>query len=85
MALVEDIHKWKNKKVFIIGEALIDKYIFGFANKISPDAPVPNVKIEKSNSVDKQLILNIKDLFIGIYILRIKFNNDLITKIIQKQ
>ncbi|MFX1501117.1 MAG: bifunctional heptose 7-phosphate kinase/heptose 1-phosphate adenyltransferase [Promethearchaeota archaeon] len=50
MALFEDIYRWENKKVLIIGEALIDKYIFGFADKISPDAPVPNVKIEKSNS-----------------------------------
>ena len=29
MALVDDIHKWKNKKLLIIGEALIDKYIIG--------------------------------------------------------
>jgi len=47
MDLVELIPKWKNKKVLIIGEALIDRYIFGQADSISPDAPVPNVKIER--------------------------------------
>ncbi|MHA1275209.1 MAG: bifunctional heptose 7-phosphate kinase/heptose 1-phosphate adenyltransferase [Promethearchaeota archaeon] len=50
MALIGEINKWKNKKVLIIGEALIDKYIFGYANSISPDAPVPNIKIEKISS-----------------------------------
>jgi rfaE bifunctional protein kinase chain/domain len=46
MSLTEEINKWNNKKVLIIGEALIDKYIIGFADRISPDAPVPNIKIE---------------------------------------
>jgi len=49
MALVDEISKWNDKKVLIIGDALIDKYIFGYTDKISPDAPVPNVKIEKSS------------------------------------
>ncbi|MFX0032335.1 MAG: bifunctional heptose 7-phosphate kinase/heptose 1-phosphate adenyltransferase [Candidatus Hermodarchaeota archaeon] len=47
MALIDLLPKWENKKVLIIGEALIDRYIFGQADKISPDAPVPNVKIER--------------------------------------
>ncbi|MHA1658300.1 MAG: PfkB family carbohydrate kinase, partial [Promethearchaeota archaeon] len=50
MTLVDEIKKWKNKKILIIGEALIDKYIFGMTDRISPDAPVPNVKIEKSKA-----------------------------------
>ncbi|MFX1477526.1 MAG: bifunctional heptose 7-phosphate kinase/heptose 1-phosphate adenyltransferase [Promethearchaeota archaeon] len=49
MALIDEIPKWKDKKILIIGDALIDNYIFGYADKISPDAPVPNIKIEKSS------------------------------------
>ncbi|MFX0141799.1 MAG: bifunctional heptose 7-phosphate kinase/heptose 1-phosphate adenyltransferase [Candidatus Hodarchaeota archaeon] len=49
MALVDEISKWNKKKVLIIGDALIDKYIFGFTDRISPDAPVPNVKVENSS------------------------------------
>jgi len=49
MALIDEISKWNSKKVLVIGDALIDKYIFGYTDKISPDAPVPNVKIEKSS------------------------------------
>lgn len=47
MDLIELIPNWKNKKVLVIGEALIDRYIFGQADRISPDAPIPNVKIER--------------------------------------
>lgn len=49
MTLVEKID-FKNRKVLIIGEASIDKYIVGSANRISPDAPVPNIKIEENLS-----------------------------------
>ena len=47
MSLVNKID-FKDKKVLIIGEASIDKYIVGSANRISPDAPVPNIKVEES-------------------------------------
>ncbi|MFX0039678.1 MAG: bifunctional heptose 7-phosphate kinase/heptose 1-phosphate adenyltransferase [Promethearchaeota archaeon] len=49
MALIDEISKWKKKKVLVIGDALVDKYIIGHTDRISPDAPVPNVKIENSN------------------------------------
>jgi len=49
MALIDEISKWKSKKVLVIGDALIDKYIFGYTDRISPDAPVPNVTIENSS------------------------------------
>ncbi len=46
MSLSDKIKEFEKKKILVIGEALIDKYISGFADKISPDAPVPNIKIE---------------------------------------
>lgn len=50
MSQIENLKEWKKKKVLIIGEALVDKYIFGYADRISPDAPVPNIKIERSET-----------------------------------
>ncbi len=50
MTLVDEISKWNGKKVLVIGDALVDKYIFGYTDRISPDAPVPNVKIEDSSA-----------------------------------
>ena len=49
MSLVDKID-FKNRKVLVIGEASIDKYVVGNANRISPDAPVPNIKIEENLS-----------------------------------
>ena len=48
MDIYEQVDNWKDKKVLLIGEALTDRYIFGNAESISPDAPVPNVKISES-------------------------------------
>jgi len=50
MSHIDKIKEWKQKKVLIIGEALVDKYILGYADRISPDAPVPNIKIETSET-----------------------------------
>lgn len=48
MDISDEVKKFKDKRILIIGEALLDKYISGYADKISPDAPVPNIKIEDS-------------------------------------
>jgi len=47
MTLIDKID-FENKKVLIIGEASVDKYIIGAADRISPDAPVPNIKVEEN-------------------------------------
>ncbi len=36
----------KNKKIAIIGDIMIDKYVWGSVNRISPEAPVPVVDID---------------------------------------
>ena len=38
---------FKQSKILVIGDAILDKYIFGSTNRISPEAPVPVLKIEK--------------------------------------
>jgi len=35
------IRKWKGKKILVIGDLILDHYIFGQAERISPEAPVP--------------------------------------------
>ncbi len=37
---------FKKSRVLIIGDAMLDKYFFGSTNRISPEAPVPILKIE---------------------------------------
>jgi D-beta-D-heptose 7-phosphate kinase/D-beta-D-heptose 1-phosphate adenosyltransferase len=45
---VEEIcSQFKGKKILIFGDVILDRYIFGAVNRISPEAPVPVVKIER--------------------------------------
>lgn len=37
------------KRVLIVGDSMLDKYWFGDANRISPEAPVPVVRIVRSD------------------------------------
>lgn len=43
--------KQQNPKILVIGDLMIDHYLWGCAEKISPEAPVPVVNVERENSV----------------------------------
>ena len=38
---------FNNKKVLIVGDAMIDAYMWGEINRMSPEAPVPVVEVKK--------------------------------------
>ena len=39
--------EFSNKKVLIVGDAMIDTYMWGEVNRMSPEAPVPVVEVQK--------------------------------------
>ena len=41
------IDQFKNKKVLIVGDVMVDAYIIGKVDRVSPEAPVPVVNIEQ--------------------------------------
>ena len=41
----------KGRKILIVGDAMLDNYIWGDASRISPEAPVPVVKVEEETCV----------------------------------
>ncbi len=47
--LLEIIKKFNKARILVIGDIMVDHYIYGTVNRISPEAPVPvvNVKYEK--------------------------------------
>jgi len=45
MSILENIPNFSNAKILVVGDVMIDKYWFGAADRISPEAPVPVVKI----------------------------------------
>ncbi len=42
-----DLEKLKHSNVAVVGDLICDKYIFGNVERISPEAPVPIVRVEK--------------------------------------
>ncbi len=42
------LRKSKNRKIAIIGDVMLDKYVYGSISRISPEAPVPVVDIDKT-------------------------------------
>lgn len=39
--------QFREKKILIFGDIILDRYIFGKVNRISPEAPVPVIKVEQ--------------------------------------
>lgn len=49
MILSDILAKIKGCKVLVIGDVMLDHYVVGDATRISPEAPVPVVAVEKEN------------------------------------
>ncbi len=49
-AIEELFESFKNKKVLIIGDVMVDAYLFGKVDRISPEAPVPVVSVTGRHS-----------------------------------
>ncbi len=43
------LDQFKNKKVLIVGDVMVDAYIIGKVDRVSPEAPVPVVNIEQKD------------------------------------
>jgi D-beta-D-heptose 7-phosphate kinase/D-beta-D-heptose 1-phosphate adenosyltransferase len=49
MGFAKTINSFKDKKVLIVGDLILDRYIFGNVSRISPEAPVPVVDVVKES------------------------------------
>ncbi len=47
--VVKIVDSFKDKKICIIGDLMLDKYIYGDVERISPEAPIPVVKISSES------------------------------------
>lgn len=43
------LKKFEKKKILVIGDLILDRYIWGKVNRISPEAPVPVVEVTDEN------------------------------------
>jgi D-beta-D-heptose 7-phosphate kinase/D-beta-D-heptose 1-phosphate adenosyltransferase len=39
--LVELLNRWRRRKIVVVGDFMLDRYLYGNADRLSPDAPVP--------------------------------------------
>lgn len=44
-----DVEAFKRTRILVVGDVMLDRYWFGDVSRISPEAPVPIVKIEKTD------------------------------------
>ncbi len=49
--LTSHIDNFKNVKVLVIGDIMLDRFVYGKVNRISPEAPVPVFKFQKQKLV----------------------------------
>ena len=40
-----------SKRILVIGDAMLDKYVWGDASRLSPEAPVPVVRVDRETAV----------------------------------
>jgi len=45
--LVEAVRQLKRATVLVVGDAMLDRYVYGHVNRISPEAPVPVLAVER--------------------------------------
>ena len=53
MKLIETIQEFSKKHILVMGDIMIDEYIFGNINRINPEAPVPILKVLNNNREHK--------------------------------
>src|SRR3989338_10510923 len=49
--LLNILNNFKGKNILVIGDIMLDKYIFGNVERISPEAPVQVVEVEKESYI----------------------------------
>lgn len=72
--LAELCSGFSRKKILVVGDVILDRYIFGQVNRISPEAPVPVIKVSREefrlggagNVAANIAMLGARDLLLGV-------------------
>lgn len=46
-----DLQKFSSRKILVIGDVMLDRYVWGDVARISPEAPVPIVRVKENSEV----------------------------------
>jgi D-beta-D-heptose 7-phosphate kinase / D-beta-D-heptose 1-phosphate adenosyltransferase len=47
-AVVKLLHRFHNAHVLVLGDVMLDRFVYGVAERISPEAPIPVVSVERT-------------------------------------
>ena len=45
------VRRFKGKRILVVGDLMLDRYIWGSVSRISPEAPVPVVQVEEESAM----------------------------------
>ncbi len=49
-ALVRAVHAFRDKRILVVGDVMLDRFIWGSVSRISPEAPVPVVEVRREST-----------------------------------
>ncbi len=49
--LIELIDRWQPRRIIVVGDYMLDQYVYGDAERLSPDAPVPVLRAGREESL----------------------------------
>src|SRR5215472_15261005 len=49
MNLLDILHRFRRAHLLVVGDLMLDRYVWGDVERISPEAPVPVVRVEHRN------------------------------------
>jgi len=87
MELRELLERFKGLKIAVVGDIILDKYVFGKVERISPEAPVPVFEIEREEyraGGAANVALNLKSLGVGEVALFGRLGDDEEAKILER-
>jgi rfaE bifunctional protein kinase chain/domain len=81
------LERFKNLKIAVVGDLILDKYVFGKVERISPEAPVPVFEIQREEfraGGAANVALNLKSLGVGEVALFGRLGDDTEGEILEK-
>ena len=48
--LIRSVEKFRNKRILVLGDLMLDRFIWGSVSRISPEAPVPVVEVKREST-----------------------------------
>lgn len=46
--LIRFVDRWRSRKIVVVGDFMLDRYVYGNAERLSPDAPVPVLTVKNT-------------------------------------